>query len=159
MLQIWIRIDFGRLNPDPDPKAKMTHKNRKKWRNFMFYRAGCSPLGLNASPVFCTSFVPKILIFSCTCFPIFIPQNPGPAWPKCWMRIHIETKAVPQHCSKPDLFKLPCTRQFLPKNERVFIRLSVRQDNLVELFHYLDCEDSHVNEVKRNKIFTPNKES
>ncbi len=50
-------------------------------------------------------------------------------------------------------------RKFLPKNKRIFVRLSVRQDNLVELLHYLDCGDSHINDVVRNKIFTPNIEN
>jgi hypothetical protein len=31
--------------PDPDPgRAKITHKNRKKFRNFIFCSAGCSLL-------------------------------------------------------------------------------------------------------------------
>jgi hypothetical protein len=38
-LRIRIRIDFGRLDPDPGGQ-KMIHKNWKKFRNFIFLFAG-----------------------------------------------------------------------------------------------------------------------
>jgi hypothetical protein len=38
-------------------RAKMTHKNRKKLRNFMFWSAGCSLLRAKASPVARLSFM------------------------------------------------------------------------------------------------------
>ncbi len=45
MLWIQIRIDFGRLDPDPDPGGqKMTHKKRRKVQKFNVVNAGCSPL-------------------------------------------------------------------------------------------------------------------
>jgi hypothetical protein len=45
----WIRIQSGQWirirNPDPDPEGqKLTHKNKKKLRNFIFWSAGCSLL-------------------------------------------------------------------------------------------------------------------
>ncbi len=47
----WIRIQSGTVDPDLDAesgsgsrRAKMTHKNRKKLRNFMFWSAWCSLL-------------------------------------------------------------------------------------------------------------------
>jgi hypothetical protein len=38
---------IGSVDPDSESgsrRAKMTHKSRKKFRNFMFLSAGCSPL-------------------------------------------------------------------------------------------------------------------
>ncbi len=55
MLWIRIRTDFGQLDPDSDPWAKITHKNRKKWRNFMIWL-----LGKNIQKFFITC---KIYIF------------------------------------------------------------------------------------------------
>jgi hypothetical protein len=54
------RIDFGWLDPDPHSqcgsesgsrRAKIILKNRKKGRSLKFGSAGCSLLGLEASPV------------------------------------------------------------------------------------------------------------
>jgi hypothetical protein len=33
---LWIRIDFGRLDPDPDPSGQRGPQKSKKGRNFMF---------------------------------------------------------------------------------------------------------------------------
>ena len=102
--------------------AKVYHKNRKKWRNFMFWSAGCSLLrvdgfscsldvlygGLGIIKLLC--FIKKYKFsFSCTFFTVFGHKNPGSGWIriridlKCWIRIRIririETNADPKHCS------------------------------------------------------------
>ncbi len=62
----WIKRGATVMSVDPDPdleygsesgsmRAKITHKNRKKWRNVMFWSAGCSFWGLKASSVAWTS--------------------------------------------------------------------------------------------------------
>jgi hypothetical protein len=68
-IRIRIHMDphkFELLDPDPDPhtncgsgsrRAKMTQKNRKKDRIFIFWSAGCSLWGLKASPVAWASFM------------------------------------------------------------------------------------------------------
>jgi|LakMenEpi03Aug12_release.lakeMendotaPanAssembly.Ray.scaffolds.fasta_scaffold4135339_1 hypothetical protein len=52
VLWIRIRIDFGRLVPDPDPGGlKWPSKIEKKLKNFMLCSAGCLLLRGYASPV------------------------------------------------------------------------------------------------------------
>ncbi len=87
-------------------RTKMTHKNLKKLRNFMFWSAGCSLL--RAEGCFCSldvlygglgigiwQFLMKkyFLFFSCKFITIFGHQNPGSGLLfslKCWIRIWIK---------------------------------------------------------------------
>ncbi len=106
VFRIRIRIDFGRLDPDPhwecgaeSSRTTRTHKNRKKFRNFFFWSAGCSLLrgegfwccldvlygGLGISKL--QLFIKNINFFvSCKFCLVFGHQNldldPDPHWPK-----------------------------------------------------------------------------
>jgi hypothetical protein len=57
-LWIRVRIDFGRLEPDPDPEGKMTHKNRSEEIS-CFEVFDVHFWGLKTSLVAWTSFLEK----------------------------------------------------------------------------------------------------
>ncbi len=93
-------------------RAKMTDKNRKKYRIFMFWSAGCSLW--RAEGVFCSlgvlygglgksklQFLIKKIknkISSCKFFPILGHQtwirDPDPQLEKCWIRIRIKSMRI-----------------------------------------------------------------
>ncbi len=102
-------------------RAKMTHKNIKKWRNFMCWSAGCSlsssedfrlpllvgrPSWRPREKVNWNFYLKSINLFSAViCFSIVWSSKPwkpepDPHWPTIRIRIRIKTNADPQDRSK-----------------------------------------------------------
>ncbi len=87
-------------------KAKMTHRNRKKERNFKFWSAGCTLLMAEGFSCnfwsrkyyffFSCHFV-SILVFKVLDLDLYPRQDPDPHWSKMPARIRTETNADTKH--------------------------------------------------------------